>query len=456
MAIDFFSITLYVACLVFMGLLSTRLMKIFHLPNVTGYIIAGILMGPFVFGLAFVDWSQVHEFADIANPSLNPIYVYIHGQNGGPDYLSWVSDIALGFIAFSIGSSFKLSAIRSVGKRVLWITVLESGLASICVILGLLCLHFIFPDQVDMPLVLTLGAIAAATAPAATLMVVKQYKAKGPVVSTLLPVVALDDATALIFFAILFQIAKTIATGGGFDLYEMLAKPFIEIIMSLGIGAIFGFIISLASRFFKSRANRLGWAVFAIFASVGLYKLFRLPQVGGFELSSLLMCMMAGAIYCNVGKDSIKLFEFLDRFTSPIYMLFFMISGASLDLTVFSKGYIVLLIAAVYLLTRVIGKWIGAFAGAEITHAEPTVKKYLGFTLVPQAGVAIGLATSASTLFGESGNPEIHAIGATIVAVVLTSTLVYELTGPFITKIALTKAGEIPLEPSKPNPNASH
>ena len=455
MAIDFFSITLYVACLVFMGLLSTRLMKIFHLPNVTGYIIAGILMGPFVFGLAFVDWSQVHEFADIANPSLNPIYVYIHGQNGGPDYLSWVSDIALGFIAFSIGSSFKLSAIRSVGKRVLWITVLESGLASICVILGLLCLHFIFPDQVDMPLVLTLGAIAAATAPAATLMVVKQYKAKGPVVSTLLPVVALDDATALIFFAILFQIAKTIATGGGFDLYEMLAKPFIEIIMSLGIGAVFGFIISLASRFFKSRANRLGWAVFAIFASVGLYKLFRLPQVGGFELSSLLMCMMAGAIYCNVGKDSIKLFEFLDRFTSPIYMLFFMISGASLDLTVFSKGYIVLLIAAVYLLTRVIGKWIGAFAGAEITHAEPTVKKYLGFTLVPQAGVAIGLATSASTLFGESGNPEIHAIGATIVAVVLTSTLVYELTGPFITKIALTKAGEIPLEPSKPSPNAS-
>ena len=456
MAIDFFSITLYVACLVFIGLLSTRLMKIFHLPNVTGYIIAGILMGPFVFGLAFVNWSQVHEFADIANPSLNPIYVYIHGQNGGPDYLSWVSDIALGFIAFSIGSSFKLSAIRSVGKRDLWITVLESGLASFCVILGLLCLHFIFPDQVDMPLVLTLGAIAAATAPAATLMVVKQYKAKGPVVSTLLPVVALDDATALIFFAILFQIAKTIATGGGFDLYEMLAKPFIEIIMSLGIGAVFGFIISLASRFFKSRANRLGWAVFAIFASVGLYKLFRLPQVGGFELSSLLMCMMAGAIYCNVGKDSIKLFEFLDRFTSPIYMLFFMISGASLNLTVFSKGYIVLLIAAVYLLTRVIGKWIGAFAGAEITHAEPTVKKYLGFTLVPQAGVAIGLATSASTLFGESGNPEIHAIGATIVAVVLTSTLVYELTGPFITKIALTKAGEIPLEPSKPSPNASH
>ncbi len=443
MAINFFSVTLYVACLLLMGLLSTRLMKVFHLPNVTGYIIAGILMGPFVFGLAFVDWSQIHNFSDVANPSLNPIYTYIHGKTDGPDYLSWVSSIALGFIAFSIGSSFKLSAIKSVGKRVLWITVLESGLASIVVILGLLIVHFVVPEQVDMPLVLTLGAIAAATAPAATLMVVKQYKAKGPVVSTLLPVVALDDATALIFFAILFQIARTLATRGDFDLYEMLGKPLIEILISLGIGAILGLLMSFATHYFKSRANRVSWAIFSIFASVGLYSLFRLPQCGGFELSSLLMCMMAGAIYCNMGEDSAKVFDFMDRFTAPIYMLFFMISGASLDLTVFSKGYMVIVIALVYLLCRVIGKWLGAFAGASITHAEPSVKKYLGFTLVPQAGVAIGLATTASTLFGESSNPEIKSIGAMIVAVVLTSTLIYELTGPFITKVALTKAGEI-------------
>ena len=446
MAIDFFSVTLYVACLLLMGLLSTRLMKVFHLPNVTGYIIAGILMGPFVFGLAFVDWSQVKTFSDVANPSVNPIYTYIHGKTDGPDYLSWVSSIALGFIAFSIGSSFKMSAIKSVGKRVLWITVLESGLASVVVILGLLIVHFIAPDQVDMPLVLTLGAIAAATAPAATLMVVKQYKAKGPVVSTLLPVVALDDATALIFFAILFQIARTLATGGDFDLYEMLGKPLIEIIVSLGIGTVLGLLMSFATRYFKSRANRVTWAIFSIFASVGLYNLFRLPQCGSFELSSLLMCMMAGALYCNLGQDSGKVFEFMDRFTSPIYMLFFMISGASLDLTVFSKGYMVLIVAVVYLLCRVIGKWLGAFSGAAITHAEPTVKKYLGFTLVPQAGVAIGLATTASTLFGESSNPEIQSIGAMIVAVVLTSTLIYELTGPFITKIALTKAGEIKMD----------
>ncbi len=448
MAIDFFSVTLYAACLILVGLLSTRLMRIFHLPNVTGYIVAGILMGPFVFGLIFADWSSIHQFSDLANPDYNPIYVYIHGKTGGNDYLNWVSSIALGFIAFSIGSSFKLSAIRSVGKRVLWITVLESGLASTVVILGLLCLHFIFPETVDMPLVLTLGAIAAATAPAATLMVVKQYKAKGPVVSTLLPVVALDDATALIFFAILFQIARTLATGSSFDLYQMLAKPLIEIALSLSIGAILGLIISFANRYFKSRANRISWAIFAIFASVGLYAMFRLPQMGGFELSSLLMCMMAGALYCNLAKDANRTFEFMDRFTSPIYMLFFMISGASLDLTVFSKGYLIIVIALVYLLCRVIGKWVGAFLGSEITKAEPTVKKYLGFTLIPQAGVAIGLATTSATLFGESSNPEIKAIGATIVAVVLTSTLIYELTGPFITKIALEKAGEIHLEPA--------
>jgi Kef-type K+ transport system membrane component KefB len=449
MAIDFFSVTLYVAVLLLMGLLSTRLMKVFRLPNVTGYIIAGIIMGPFVFGLAFVDWSNIHSFSDVANPAFNPIYTYVHGKTDGPDYLSWVSSIALGFIAFSIGSSFKLSAIKAVGKRILWITVLESGLASVVVIIGLLIVHFIAPEQVDMPLVLTLGAIAAATAPAATLMVVKQYKAKGPVVSTLLPVVALDDATALIFFAILFQIARTIATGSEFSAYEMFAKPLIEIALSLAVGAALGFLMSFATRYFKSRANRVTWAIFTIFASVGLYDLFRLPECGNFELSSLLMCMMAGAIYCNKGEDSNKVFDFMDRFTSPIYMLFFMISGASLDLTVFSKGYMVLVVAFVYLICRVIGKWLGAFSGATITHAEPTVKKYLGFTLVPQAGVAIGLATTASTLFGESTNPEIQSIGATIVAVVLTSTLIYELAGPFITKLALTKAGEIKADSQK-------
>ncbi len=428
-------IFLYVAGLLLAGLFSTRLMKLVKLPNVTGYIITGILMGPFVFGLLF----NGGNFLEANNASVSPIYSYIKN-------MGWVNNIALGFIAFSIGSSFKLSALKKVGKRVIVITILESLLASVCVILALMGLHFIFPEAIPWPLVLTLGAIASATAPAATLMVIKQYKAKGPVVNTLLPVVALDDASALILFAILFQIAKTLAVGGAFDLYEMLAKPFIEILISLGIGAVFGIIVSYACHLFKSRTNRLIWAIFAIFGSVGLYYLFKIPELGSFELSSLLMCMVAGAFFCNMRADSSITFEFMDRFTAPIFMLFFIISGASLDLTIFASddGWLILLAAFVYALSRVLGKWLGAYSGAKMTSAEPTVQKYLGFCLVPQAGVAIGLATTAGSTLTESDGAS--SVGALIVAVVLTSTLVYELTGPFITKFALTKAGEITSE----------
>lgn len=425
-------IFLYIAALILAGLFSTRLMKLVKLPNVTGYIIVGIIMGPFIFGLLF----NGGNFLEANNPAISPIYSYIKN-------LSWVNNIALGFIAFSIGSSFKMSALKKVGKPVIVITILESLFASIAVIVSLMVLHFIWPDFIPWPLVITLGAIAAATAPAATLMVIKQYKAKGPVVDTLLPVVALDDASALILFAILFQIAKTIAIGGDFDLYEMLAKPFIEILLSLGIGAIFGLLISFACRLFKSRTNRLIWAIFAIFASVGLYYLFKLPELGSFELSSLLTCMLAGAFFCNLRSDSSITFEFMDRFTAPIYMLFFIISGASLDLTIFAQkdGLFILLAALIYAISRVAGKWLGAYTGAKSTNAAPSVQKYLGFCLVPQAGVAIGLATTAGSVLSETDGAT--AVGALIVAVVLTSTLLYELSGPFITKAALTKAGEI-------------
>ncbi len=426
-------IFLYVAGLFLAGLLITRLMKLVRLPNVTGYIITGIIMGPFVFGLFFNGF----DFLNANNAEISPIYRYVSS-------LSWVNNVALGFIAFSIGSSFKLSALKKVGKRVILITIFESLFASIAVLLALLAFHFAFPETIPFPLVLTMAAIAAATAPAATLMVIKQYKAKGPVVDTLLPVVALDDASALILFAVLFQIAKTVALGGAFSVYEMLAKPFIEILISVGLGAIFGFLISFCCRYFKSRANRLTFVIFIIFSAVGLYYLFKLPELGSFELSSLLTCMVAGAIYCNMREDSSIVFSFMDRFTSPIYMLFFVLSGASLDLTIFASknGLLILLTALIYALSRVIGKWFGAFFGAEIGKAEPQVKKYLGFCLVPQAGVAIGLATTAGSVLSSSGS----SIGALIVAITLTSTLIYELTGPFITKAALTKAGEIARE----------
>lgn len=419
----------YVAILLLAALLSTRLMKIVKLPNVTGYIITGIIMGPFVFGLLFNNFS----FEGIKE---SPIYSYV-------DKISWVSTVALGFIAFSIGTSFKLKVLKSVGKRVIVITILEASCASICVIASLVIAHFLFPDNVSWELVLTLGAIAAATAPAATLMVIKQYNAKGPLVDTLLPVVALDDAAALILFAILFQIATAVAGGGDFSFYAMLIKPFIEIAISLAIGTALGFFIGFMNRFFKSRNNRLIWCIFSVFASLGIYMLFKYPQMGGFELSSLLMCMMAGAIYTNMCKDSNRTLDVMDRFTSPIYMMFFVLSGASLDLSIFfnKNGLVVVAIAGIYVIFRVIGKWVGAYLGAVSTKSDDNIKKYLGFTLIPQAGVAIGLATTASKLFG--AKEETALAGSLIIAIILTSTLIFELSGPLVSKWALTKAGDI-------------
>ena len=419
----------YIAILLLAALLSTRLMKIIKLPNVTGYLLTGIIMGPFVFGLLFNNFTYegIKESA---------IFQYV-------DKISWVSTVALGFIAFSIGTSFKASVLKAVGKRVVIITILEATLASLFVILALLIAYFIFPNHISLPLVLTLGAIASATAPAATLMVIKQYNARGPVVDTLLPVVALDDAAALILFAVLFKVAKTIAGGGSFSLYLMILKPIIEISISLALGAVIGFFISFMNRFFKSRNNRLIWCIFSVFVALGFYMLFKYPQMGEFELSSLLMCMVAGMIYTNMRKDSSRTLDVLDRFTTPIYMMFFVISGASLDLTIFfnSSAFIVLGIAGTYVIFRLIGKWLGAFTGASITKSESNVRKYLGFTLAPQAGVAIGLATTANKLF--SLNENTAESGALILACILTSTLIYELFGPLISKFALTKAGEI-------------
>ena len=406
-------------------------MRIIKLPNVTGYIITGILMGPFVFGLIFNSFDNVKT---------GIIYGFVNRIN-------WVSTVALGFIAFSIGTSFKRATIKALGKRVLVITVLEALGASLLVIIALVVAHFIFQDQVSWQLVLVLSAIASATAPAATLMVIKQYNARGPLVNTLLPVVALDDAAALILFAVLFQLASALS-GGTISIYTVLVKPLLEITISLGIGVILGLLISGMNGWFKSRNNRLIWCIFSVFAALGFYYLFRNDKMGNFELSSLLICMMAGAIYTNFVKDSNRTLDVMDRFTSPIYMMFFVISGASLDLSIFfnSDGLLVVAIAFTYIIFRVVGKWGGAFVGASITRCEPQVKKYLGFALVPQAGVAIGLSTTAYKLFMENGSPELQRAGALILAIILTSTLVYELIGPMCAKFAFKKAGEIPQE----------
>ena len=410
---------LCIALALFVGLLSSRLMKLLRLPNVTGYLIAGIIFGPFVLGKYIGGWTT-----DNPETSINAV--------------KWISEIALGFIAFTIGCSFKKQAIQHVGKRVIIITLFEALGGAVVTIGGLLIAHIFLKDQLPISLILTFGAIACATAPAATLMVIRQYNAKGPVVDTLIPVVAFDDAVALIAFAVLFSISKSLSNNIALNVMDILVWPLVEIVGSLVLGTMLGFGISLGFTFFKSRANRSILIICAVLIVVGLSMLAK-SKGWKVSISSLLACMMIGAIFINFRSDAGRTLERIDGITPPLYMLFFVISGASLDITIFaSKGALTLvIIALVYVFARCLGKWLGAYFGSKAVHSDPKVQKYLGFTLFPQAGVAIGLATTANQAFPDARQASL------VLAVVLTATIIYELAGPIITKISLKKAGEI-------------
>ena len=376
------------------GLFLSRLIRYIHLPNVTAYLIGGLLLGP-VFGV------------------LSPAAL---------SKLNILSDVALGFIAYSIGAEFKLSYLKAIGIKPLVITCFESFFASLFVFLVLTVMGC------PLPMSLTLGAIAAATAPAATLMVVRQYHADGPVCRMLLPVVAMDDATGLMLYAILTKLAVTLdhSTASKPDIMSLLVMPLVQIVGSLLVGAAIGALLTFVLRFFHSRGNKLALTLVAVFLGVGLSSSSLL------NLSSLLVCMMIGAVMVNLYPRSNDMLEVCDRFTPPLFMLFFVLSGASLDLSVLTT---VGLVGVAYVLTRVAGKVTGATLGALKEKCEPNIVKYLGLTLIPQAGVAIGMARLALR--------ELPDVGPAIHAVVLAGTLVYELTGPVITKFALTKAGEI-------------
>ncbi len=380
------------------GMAMTRAIKLIHLPNVTAYLIAGLLVGPFIL--------------NVLTPEMN-------------NTLSIVSDVALGFIAYSIGGEFKLSYIKEIGVKPLVITAFEGCVASLLVFLTLLALNQ------PLPLCLALGAIAAATAPAATLMVVRQYKADGPVTKMLLPVVAMDDALGLMLYAIMMAIARTIDSGEALSVMTLFVKPMLEIVISLGLGVVIGIAMVFFLRFFHSRGNKLTMTILVVFLSVGISSMF--------DLSSLLVCMMVGATMINISNDSTALLEQCDRFTPPLFLLFFVLSGANLDVSVLPTVGVV---GVAYVLSRAVGKALGATIGAKIEKCDKNIIRYLGFTLIPQAGVAIGMARMALT--------DLPEYGATINAVVLAGTLIYELTGPVITKVALTKAGEIK-EKSKKN-----
>lgn len=403
------------ATLLIVGLLFSKLAKLVKFPNVTGYLIGGLLVGPAIPTL------------------LSSFGVNMGGYNGlvnadGLKQIESICDVALAFIAFSIGAEFKLSYFKVLGTKSIVIAIFESLFASIFVFIG--CM--IFGKGLEFSLVL--ASIAAATAPAATLLVVKQYKAKGPLTDTLISVVALDDAVALIIFGFCFTIAVNMSSMSGTANVLAFFMPFIEIIVSLLIGAILGFITTCLLKWFHGRSNRICIILAMLLLTIGINKI--LNNSFNMNLSNLLSCMMLGAMICNLSNVFEEVTPLVDRFTPPFFMLFFVISGAELNMTtLFSK---VIIVALLYIILRVIGKWVGAWFGATISHAEPTVKKYLGPCLIPQAGVAIGLSLIAVNSF--------PSFGAEIRSIILAATLVYELIGPLVAKTTLAKAGEIKLE----------
>lgn len=395
------------------GLLMTRLFKPLKLPSVTAYLIAGVLIGPYFLGrlgIGGVGFSSGEQVSALA----------------------LVSEVALGFIAFSIGNEFRLDELKKTGKQAFVVGVVQALAATLFVDLSLLVVHFIMPDKLSLPQLITLGAIATATAPAATLMVVRQYKANGPLTKLLLPIVALDDAVGLVVFAVSFGIAKTLVSGS-VDIVSILVNPFIEIVCSLILGAIMGWVLTQLEKLFNSNTNRLNLTIAFVFLTVSLSMLdFNIGPVH-IQFSSLLVCMMLGTVFCNICPLSHDLMAGADKWTSPLFALFFVISGAELELSVFTDIAIVC-IGAVYIIFRSLGKYCGTFVSTKATKCEPQICKYLGITLLPQAGVALGMCTTAMQL-GAEGN--------LIRNITLFAVLVYEMVGPLLTRQALTAAGEI-------------
>ncbi|MBQ7172900.1 MAG: cation:proton antiporter [Clostridia bacterium] len=403
------------------GLFVSRLVKPLKLPAVTGYLIAGILIGPYCLGRLGITgfFSTGEELSGIATV---------------------VSDVALGFIAFAIGTEFKLSALKKTGKQALVIGVVQALAAMILVDGALIGLHFLLGEErLPLSVAVTLGAVATATAPAATLMVVKQYKAKGALTSILLPVVALDDAVGLICFAVSIGVAQALE-GSAINLVSVLVNPLLEVVLSLLLGTLAGLVFTGVENLFKSNSKRLCLSITFVLFTIALSQLkFDLPGGVKIGFSSLLVCMMLGTVFCNICASADELIYKTDRWTMPLNILFFVFSGAALEMNVFSD-WVVVLIGVLYIFFRSAGKYIGAAISAKATHCAPPIVKYLGITLLPQAGVSIGMSITAAAVL-------LH--GGVVRNIVLFAVLIYELVGPLLTKIALTKAGDITPKPEE-------
>lgn len=394
------------------GLLMSRLTKLLNLPAVTAYLIAGLLMGPFCLGAIGIKGFGFQNFAQLESMGV-------------------LTQTALGFIAFSMGSEFRLHQLKSMGAKAITIGIVQAVVTTLLVDAALIGLHFAFPHIISLPAAIVLGAIASATAPAATLMVVRQYKADGPLTRLLLLVVAIDDAVGLLLFSVSFGIASALENGAA-NIMGMVVEPILEVVLSLGLGAVIGILLDRVEIFFHSRSKRMTLSVAFVLLAVGLSMLkFNIGPVHcGFSL--LLVCMMTGTVFCNVCDTSQELMERVERWTVPLNVLFFVISGAELDLQVLASP-VTLIVGVVYILARSAGKYYGAYGSCRQCKCAPQITKNLGITLLPQAGVALGMAMTAKAL-GD---------GNLVRNVVLFSVLVYELVGPALTKRSLTLAGEI-------------
>ena len=394
------------------GLMLSRLTKRLNLPAVTAYLVAGLLLGPFVLGRLNIPGLGFQTLEQV-------------------EVMGIVTQTALGFIAFTIGNEFRLSQLRAMGSSAIIIGILQAVITTILVDIVLIVLHLCFPQIISIPCAITLGAIASATAPAATLMVVRQYKADGPLTRLLMLVVAIDDAVGLVLFSVSFGIA-TALSNGQVSLLAVVVEPILEIVLSLGLGCVTGWLLNWVEQFFHSRSKRMTISVAFVLLTVGLSSVKF--HIGGIHcgFSLLLVCMMTGTIFCNICPTSEELMERVDNWVMPLNILFFVISGAELDLNVVAQP-ITILVGVIYILARSFGKYFGSAFSSKLTKQSKAITENLGITLLPQAGVALGMALTAATL----------SDGALTRNVVLFAVLVYELVGPALTKRSLLAVGEI-------------
>ncbi len=394
------------------GLMLSRITKLMHLPAVTAYLVSGLILGPFCLGAAGIPGLGFQSLAQV-------------------EALNIITQTALGFIAFTIGNEFRLSQLRITGAKAITIGILQAVITTVLVDIVLIALHVAFPTILSLPCAITLGAIASATAPAATLMVVRQYKADGPLTRLLMLVVAIDDAVGLVLFSVSYGIA-TALSNGQISILAVVVEPILEIILSLSLGSAMGWLLNWIEQFFHSRSKRMTISVAFVMLTVGLSSLeFQLGPVHC-SFSLLLVCMMTGTIFCNICPTSEELMERVDNWVMPLNILFFVLSGAELDLKILAQP-VTILVGIIYILARSAGKCYGAAFSCHLTHQPKPITDNLGITLLPQAGVALGMALTASKL------PD----GAMTRNVVLFAVLIYELVGPYLTKISLLKVGEI-------------